>query len=106
MERATGVANRWPSREMMVVDTFTKLIFGLETEFSGLEASIIQAFRQVDDNVLPDSHAEMGSYLSALGVEEMVDLVHRVCVVLAGEGVLPEVPMADPRPAEQLRPVH
>ncbi|TGD73081.1 hypothetical protein E4634_12435 [Mangrovimicrobium sediminis] len=106
MKRATSVASHWPSREMAVVDTFTKLIFEQESEFSALENSIIQAFRDVDDNVLMDSLADMGEYLRALGVTEMLELVHRVCDQLASEGLLPEISMLDSRPASQVRSVH
>ena len=63
---------------MAIVDTFTKLIFGEEDDYSAGELSIIQAFRTADANVLRDSHGDMGEYLRALGVREMIDLVSRV----------------------------
>ncbi len=71
--------------EMAVVDTFTKLIFDQGAEYSAEEREIIETLRLVDDNLLPDSPQEMGSYLRALGVEEMIKLVGRVVACL-GEG--------------------
>lgn len=64
--------------EMAIVDTFTKLIFGEESQYSYRELMIIQAFRNVDANVVLDSHRDMGTYLRALGVGEMIKLVSRV----------------------------
>ena len=64
--------------EMAIVDTFTKLIFGEESHYSNRELMIIQAFRNVDANVVLDSHRDMGTYLRALGVGEMITLVSRV----------------------------
>ena len=67
-----------PFSELAIVDTFTKLIFGEEEGYDSRELSIIQALRTVDANVLADSHRDMGDYLRALGVREMVHLVSRV----------------------------
>ena len=64
--------------EMVIVDTFTKLIFGDDTEYSSQELLIIQALRSVDHNVSLDSHRDMGVYLRALEVGEMITLVSRV----------------------------
>ena len=64
--------------EMAIVDTFTKLIFGEESQYSNRELMIIQAFRNADANVVLDSHRDMGTYLRALGVGEMIKLVSRV----------------------------
>ena len=64
--------------ELAIVDTFTKLIFGEESRYSDAELRIIQALRLTDDNVALDDHADMGVYLRALGVEEMIRLVSRV----------------------------
>lgn len=64
--------------EMEIVDTFTKLIFGVDQDFSVKELAIIQTLRQVDDNIAMDSQREMGIYLRALGVAEMIKLVRRV----------------------------
>ena len=72
--------------EMAIVDTFTKLIFGEEDAFSPGEELIIEAFRMVDHSVVLDSHRDMGIYLRALGVAEMIQLVTRVQTCLA-EGV-------------------
>ena len=64
--------------EMAIVDTFTKLIFGEEDTFSPSEELIIRAFRLVDHRVALDCHRDMGIYLRALGVAEMIQLVTRV----------------------------
>ncbi len=71
--------------EMAVVDTFTKLIFEQESEYSADERAIIEALRRVDGNMLLDSPEEMGAYLKALGVAEMIKLVGRVVSRLADE---------------------
>jgi len=60
---------------MTIVDTFTKLIFAVDDEFSALELAVIDAFRAVEDNVYRDTTAEMGEYLRNLGVREMIQLV-------------------------------
>ncbi|QFU74563.1 hypothetical protein EY643_02240 [Halioglobus maricola] len=78
--------------EMAIVDTFTKLIFGEEDRYTHRELRIIQAFRAVDTNVVLDSHRDMGAYLRALGVQEMIRLVTRVQGQLVdGEPVMAEV---------------
>jgi len=65
--------------ELAIVDAFTKLIFGVDQQYwDDQEMSILQALRQVDPNVYLDSNSEMGSYLRALGVQEMIKLVARV----------------------------
>jgi hypothetical protein len=69
--------------EMAIVDTFTKLIFGQEADFDSSEQLIIQAFRLVDTRVELDTHGDMGHYLRALGVTEMIQLVTRVQACLA-----------------------
>mgnify|MGYP001556267121 CR=1 FL=1 len=69
--------------EMVIVDTFTKLIFGEGAENSDQELQIIQALRYVDHNVSLDNHRDMGVYLRALGVGEMIALVVRVQEQLA-----------------------
>ena len=78
MQRAINVSEIGPASEMAIVDTFTKLIFGEENDYSSRELMIIQAFRTVDNNVLMDSHHNMGAYLRALGVREMIDIVSQV----------------------------
>jgi hypothetical protein len=80
--------------EMMIVDTFTKLIFGEQGAYSDLELGIIQAFRAVDTNVALDSHEQMGEYLRALGVEEMIRLVSQVREQL-GAGLHPPADTAN-----------
>ena len=64
--------------ELEIVDTFTKLIFGSDQDFSPQELGIIQVTRLVDDNVALDRAEAMGVYLRALGVKEMISLVTRV----------------------------
>ena len=64
--------------EMAIVDTFTKLIFGEETRFSDVELLIVQALRGAEPNVALDGHRDMGVYLRALGVGEMIKLVSLV----------------------------
>lgn len=64
--------------ELEIVDTFTKLIFGVDQDFSSTEQDIIQVTRLVDDNVALDRVEDMGVYLRALGVNEMIKLVSRV----------------------------
>lgn len=64
--------------EMTIVDTFTKLIFAVDDDYSGIEHAVIDAFRAVEANVYRDSTVEMGEYLRDLGVREMIQLVARV----------------------------
>lgn len=78
MPRAHNNSEESPISEMSIVDTFTKLIFGDEGGFSGRELSIIQALRMVDVSVLADSHQDMGVYLRAMEVREMIQLVAQV----------------------------
>ena len=82
--REPGMSSGSPASEMAIVDTFTRLIFGEQDHFSDSEMLIIQAFRLVDDSVARDSYTEMGQYLRALGVAEMIKLVTRVQAQLAG----------------------
>jgi len=80
-----------PVSEMAIVDTFTKLIFGEESDYTHRELMIIRACRSVDANVSLDSHQDMGGYLRALGVREMIKLVSKVREQLAnGVTVLPQ----------------
>ncbi len=64
--------------ELAIVDTFTKLIFGEESRYNDAELRIIQSLRLTDDNVAVDGHRDLGVYLRALGVNEMIRLVSRV----------------------------
>ena len=86
--------------EMAVVDTFTRLIFGEESDFSAQEQSIIQALRLVDSNVAGDTLHQMGDYLRSLEVPEMIELVSRVKERIA-EGLPAPIKPAANRP---LRP--
>ena len=78
MTHEDDVHNCEPISEMAIVDTFTKLIFGQESQYRSSEQLIIQALRLVDANVAVDSHGDMGQYLRAMGVEEMIQLVSKV----------------------------
>ena len=69
--------------EMAIVDTFTRLIFGEEDLFDAAELRIDEALRLVDADMAGDSLREMGCYLRALGVAEMIQLVGRVQACLA-----------------------
>ena len=69
--------------EMAIVDTFTRLIFGEEDLFDAAELRIVEALRLVDADMAGDSLREMGCYLRALGVAEMIQLVGRVQACLA-----------------------
>jgi hypothetical protein len=64
--------------ELEIVDTFTKLIFGAEQDYTATELGIIGVLRLVDNNVALDRIEDMGVYLRALGVNEMIKLVSRV----------------------------
>ena len=95
MKRAQSNMEIGQVGEMAIVDTFTKLIFGEESQYSNQELMIIQAFRTVDTNVVLDSHRDMGAYLRALGVGEMIKLVSLVQKQLAGdEPVMPSPTVA------------
>jgi len=97
MKRAQRSTESGAVSEMAIVDTFTKLIFGEEARYSNKELMIIQAFRMVDTNVVFDSHRDMGAYLRALGVGEMIQLVTRVQQQLGcDDGVMPEVTKLTP----------
>jgi hypothetical protein len=77
--------------EMVIVDTFTKLIFGEEGRFDELELQIVQSLRLAEPNVALDDHRDMGVYLQALGVSEMIKLVARVQAQLASRHSRPPV---------------
>lgn len=65
--------------EMAIVDTFTKLIFDQEeAQYDALERHVIRTLRLVDASVAVDNYRDMGCYLRAMGVEEMIQLVGRV----------------------------
>lgn len=96
MKRACLLQETGAVSEMAIVDTFTKLIFGEDKRYSASELLIIQALRVVDHNVSMDAHREMGDYLRALGVGEMIALVSRVQAQLAGGAPAITRPMAAP----------
>ena len=75
MQRAYLTKQTSGVSEMAIVDTFTKLIFGESAQYSSQELLIVQALRLADANVAFDSHSDMGDYLRALGVAEMIHLV-------------------------------
>jgi hypothetical protein len=77
-----------PSSEMLIVDTFTRLIFAEEGDYSPGELQVIEALRAVEPDVASDDLPGMGEYLRALGVAEMIQLVSRVQFRL-DEGPLP-----------------
>lgn len=79
MRNSYNISEELAVSEMAVVDTFTRLIFNDQGDFSLTESAIIEAFRTVDANVLMDSYAQMGQYLRELGVREMIHLVARIC---------------------------
>lgn len=88
--------------EMEIVDTFTKLIFGGEAHYTDLESLIIQVLRTADPYLTLDSYTDMGIYLRALGVKEMVKLVSQVRLEMALGHTLPPTPIGlgarSPRP--------
>lgn len=85
MKRAQSSMDSSQMSEMAIVDTFTKLIFGEDSRYSNRELMIIQAFRMVDTNVVFDSHRDMGRYLRALGVGEMIQVVEKVQQQMAND---------------------
>ena len=93
MKRACAAGSDVQVSEMLIVDTFTKLIFGEGSQYSDGELAIIQALRNVDANVTLDSHLDMGAYLRALGVREMTVLVGQVRGFMGTDMVL-SVPAA------------
>jgi hypothetical protein len=78
-----------PVSEMAIVDTFTKLIFGEEQDYSERDVLIIQALRAADLTIASDSRREMGEYLRAMGVREMIGLVTRVQAELSDGAPIP-----------------
>jgi hypothetical protein len=90
MKREIEIGEAGEVSEMTIVDTFTKLIFGQESEYSDSDLQIIQTLRHVDDHVLVDSHRDMGIYLRALGVREMIALVSQVRQALSSSAPHPQ----------------
>ncbi len=89
-----------PVSEMAIVDTFTKLIFGAQDGFSASEELVIRTLRVVDASIAPDSYSEMGDYLRALGVAEMIRLVTLVQASLTA--TLPAAAQAHGKPVVAL----
>ena len=83
MKRTLNIEEEAEASEMAIVDTFTKLIFGDESPYSDSELRIIAALREVDTHAAFGCHGNLGAYLRALGVEEMIALVS---VVRSGMG--------------------
>ncbi len=90
MKRKIEIGEAYEVSEMTIVDTFTKLIFGQESEYSDSDLQIIQTLRHVDDHVSVDSHRDMGVYLRALGVREMIVLVSQVRLALSSNPPRPQ----------------
>ncbi len=98
MKRKCCSSEVGPASELAIVDTFTKLIFG-EEEFSSRELSIIQALRVVEGQLRSQGHRDMGIYLRALGVREMIELVGSVRIQLASGVALSAATSPTPRVA-------
>ncbi|WP_116367177.1 hypothetical protein [Parahaliea mediterranea] len=65
--------------EIVIVDTFTRLIFGDDgSAYSPAELGVIDTLRRVEPDVAEDDLQAMGEFLRALGVSEMISLVGRV----------------------------
>ncbi|GAB3275094.1 hypothetical protein [Parahaliea aestuarii] len=65
--------------EIVIVDTFTRLIFGDDASvLSRAELGVIEALRRVEPDVAGDDLQAMGEFLRSLGVGEMIALVGRV----------------------------
>lgn len=68
--------------EMEIVDTFTRLIFGAGSVLSPREQAILATLYTVDCHAAQrdseDDLQEVGAYLRALGVSEMIRLVGKV----------------------------
>lgn len=69
--------------EMSIVDTFTQLIFEEVSHFNEMELMIVSAVRAARPNLSLDDPGEMGVYLRALGVSEMITLVSEVQLQIA-----------------------
>lgn len=87
--------------ELAIVDLFTKLIFGGEQELGISELRILRALREVDSGLLLHSERDVGFYLRALGVSDMIALVNRVQKQLAAAPTWP----APGRQAASTRPI-
>lgn len=90
-------ATALPLSEMEIVDTFTQLIFGEGEGLTESQCSIVELLRTVEVDVMLDNTREMGVYLRALGVDEMIKLVR---LVLAAA----DTPLPTPFPVSQHPP--
>lgn len=63
--------------EMAIVDVFTRLIFSAPDD-SVLEARVVEALRRMYPVECEGSAVDIGAWLRALGVREMIKLVGRV----------------------------
>jgi hypothetical protein len=61
-----------------IVDVFTRLIFGEDGPFTCHEEDIIQALRDIDQDMADLNLVQMGRQLRILGVSEMITMVARV----------------------------
>ena len=77
MQRSFKENHANPVTEMVIVDTFTKLIFN-DVAFSSVQLKIIEALRLICPDVHSDSFRVMGEYLRDMGVREMIQLVARL----------------------------
>jgi hypothetical protein len=64
--------------EMVIVDTFTRLIFGDDSEFDHRERLILEALGALDGSIVVTEPLAVGDYLRALEVSEMITLVAAV----------------------------
>ena len=76
--KRTATAEAAAPSKMVIVDSFTRLIFGDAGELGPEELRVVAALRAVEPDVAADEIAAIGQYLRALGVEEMIALVSRV----------------------------
>mgnify|MGYP003677266073 CR=1 FL=1 len=73
-----AVANTNVVTELAIVDLFTKLNIGADAELSQAELQILGALRAVESGLLLQSPNDVGFYLRALCVSDMIALVNRV----------------------------
>ncbi|MCX2982679.1 hypothetical protein EYC98_17595 [Halieaceae bacterium IMCC14734] len=77
-ESMNSLADSVVVTELAIVDLFTKLIFGADAELSQTELHILGALRAVESSLLLQSGRDVGFYLRALCVSDMITLVNRV----------------------------
>lgn len=64
--------------EMVIVDTFTKLIFDAEAALDKTEATLIKLLGQVDSSLAGACQRDISEYMRAMGVDEMISVVGQV----------------------------